>query len=191
MIPKGLDNQLLHIEFYQLPSGEVKVIEINGRMDLGMITVHAELLEKYDYFQILLKLATGEKVQVPSLRDGLHGLAGILDTFLSGKAGDTLDYAEMSKIPEISAWYAADEYISVGDGMFGAIVAETTLTGSSPEGWYSSMRLHTGTLDYLGQYVNDYVMLLIVLIRIFQSDWQAKNFIVDSTLKERTLFSFI
>ncbi|XP_070565333.1 uncharacterized protein [Ptychodera flava] len=129
LIDKGFDNQLINYEFFPLPNGKFTFLELNGRVDHDIGPVREQVFENGGLMQLILRLANGEDIQEPVLRDGVVGLCGFVDTYSSGTAESILDFDQISKIPEVATRCVPDDHISVGDDMFGAVVASTSLVG--------------------------------------------------------------
>ncbi|XP_070564767.1 uncharacterized protein [Ptychodera flava] len=132
LIQKGFNDQFLNIEFFALPTGGYKFLEVNGRLDLGMAVLCRQLYNDGDFIQGLLKLGSGENIASPT-PNGLHGMWGFVDTFASGKAEDILNFNEMESIPDITALYSPGDHIQATSDMYGTNLATTYIIGHTRE----------------------------------------------------------
>ncbi|XP_070576150.1 uncharacterized protein [Ptychodera flava] len=132
LIQKGFNDQFLDIEFFVLPNGEYKLLEVNGRLDGGMAILCRQLFNDEDLLQGLLKLGSGVNL-AERTPNGLHGMWGFVDSFASGRAEDILDYYEISKIPEVTVYYSPGDYIPITPDMYCINLATTYLVGRTRE----------------------------------------------------------
>ncbi|XP_070541739.1 uncharacterized protein [Ptychodera flava] len=128
----GFNDKFLDIEFFVLPNGEYKLLEVNGRLDCGMAILCRQLFDDEDLVQGLLKLGSGENIGERN-PNGLHGMWGMVDTVASGRAEDILDYCEISHIPEITVNYSPGDHIPITPDMYCTNLATTYLVGRTRE----------------------------------------------------------
>ncbi|XP_070534978.1 uncharacterized protein [Ptychodera flava] len=69
MIQKGFDDQSLNVEFFVLPNGDFKFLEINGRIDHILGPLCGQVYKHGDLVKNLLKLGSGNRSKILSTEE--------------------------------------------------------------------------------------------------------------------------
>ena len=127
----GFNNQFLNMEFFVCEDGDVRLIEVNGRMSAVQIPSYLEILSSGDAIGALLDILRGEKPQEFEFT-GMHSALVILTTLVSGKLSDIIHVGEASSIEYLTLLVQPDDYIKVVSGT-GTAFGYTHVFGHSRE----------------------------------------------------------
>ena len=119
----GFNNQFLNMEFFVCKDGDVRLIEVNGRMTSEMIPSYLEILSSGDTIGALLDILCGEKPQEFAFT-GMHSALVYLTTLVPGKLSDIIHVGEAKSMEYLTLQVQPDNYIKVVSGtrsMFGYI----------------------------------------------------------------------
>ena len=100
LIDYGFDNQFVDIEFFVSDKGEIKVMEINGRMIPISASLYRQCLEGGDPYTALISIGMGASPKAPT-HNGLVGGIFYITTFARGIAKNMFDFERAKSIPNI------------------------------------------------------------------------------------------
>lgn len=131
------DYNLVTFQFFICPTGEVKIIEANGRGSMVQCFCFREVLAHGDMVEAHLKLAQGIRPH-PPVFTGKHAAYVYFQSMISGRAGDIVDYNVARSTPYCIIRLKPDDVIEpLGDE--GARIGQTTLIGDNRD---SILRQH-------------------------------------------------
>ncbi len=91
LIGYGFDNQFVDVEFFVSEKGEIKVMEINGRMIPISASLYRQCLNHGDPYTALIATCMGERPKNPT-QNGLVGGIFYLTTFAKDIARNLFDF---------------------------------------------------------------------------------------------------
>lgn len=100
LIEYGFNNQFVDIEFFVSDKGEIKLLEINGRMIPISASLYRQCLDGGDSYTALISMAMGFSAQTPT-QNGLVGGRFYITTFAKGLAKNLFDFERASNILDI------------------------------------------------------------------------------------------
>ena len=127
----GFNNQFLNMEFFVCEDGDVRLIEVNGRMSAVQIPSYLEILSSGDAIGALLDILRGEKPQEFEFT-GIHSAFVYLTTLVSGKLNDIIHVGEANSMEYLTLLVQPDNYIKVVSGT-GSLFGYTYVFGDSRE----------------------------------------------------------
>ncbi|XP_078000354.1 uncharacterized protein LOC144452981 [Glandiceps talaboti] len=132
LVDKGFNDQVLNIEFFVYNS-QVRVIEVNGRVDNSVTCVLANCYNNGDQIAALLKQETDGHIPTPQLR-GIKGMCGYITTFQSGRIDNILDFSEVERLgDDIVSVHQPGDDITVESGDRGTMIAWCYVYGQNRE----------------------------------------------------------
>ena len=131
LIHFGFNNQFLNVEFFVCKDGDVRLLEVNGRVAAVQIPSFLEILSSGDAIESLLDILRGEKPQEFAFT-GIHSAFVYLTTLVSGKLSDIIHVGEANSMEYLTLLVKPDNYIKVVSGT-GSLFGYTYVLGDSRE----------------------------------------------------------
>ncbi|MDJ1174627.1 ATP-grasp domain-containing protein [Roseofilum capinflatum] len=100
LIDYGFDNQFVDVEFFVSDNGEIKIMEINGRMIPISASLYRQCLNQGDPYSALISIGMGDRPKAPTL-NGLVGGIFYLTTFAKDRAENLFDFELAEKFDNI------------------------------------------------------------------------------------------
>ena len=131
LITYGFDNQFIDVEFFVSDRGEIKVMEINGRMSPVSAALYRQCLNRGDPYTALIQIGMGEKPKTPT-PNGLVGGLFYITTFGTDIAENLFDFEQAHSLPNVEVRATPKQEIAeISDRGFP--LATVTLVGNSYE----------------------------------------------------------
>lgn len=111
LIGYGFDNQFVDVEFFVSEKGEIKVMEINGRMIPVSASLYRQCLNGGDPYTALIGTGMGERPKTPTL-NGLVGGIFYLTTFAKGLAKNLFDFELAKQIDRLEIRTSPEQEIA-------------------------------------------------------------------------------
>ena len=122
LIKLGFDHQFFNVEFFILQNGQIKLMEINGRMNRITPTLCSNMLEGGDCFEAIIALGKGVSPLVPTLKqDAGFAIRFYLTTFGTGLLEEFLDFEKIENFPNVEVNLEAGHQIKQNGGEGGNI----------------------------------------------------------------------
>ncbi|MGD1804099.1 ATP-grasp domain-containing protein [Dapis sp. BLCC M126] len=100
LIEYGFDNQFVDVEFFVSDKGEIKVMEINGRMIPISASLYRQCLNQGDPYTAIISIAMGSRPKTPTL-NGLVGGIFYITTFAKDIAKNLFDFELASQFSNL------------------------------------------------------------------------------------------
>ena len=118
----GFNHQFFNMEFFLLPNGQIKLMEVNGRMNRITLTLCSRILENGDCFEASIALSKGICPQVPTLKSGAgFAIRFYLTTFGSGLLKDFIDIDALDMFQNVEVNLPLDYHIKKINGDNGCV----------------------------------------------------------------------
>ena len=143
LIEYGFDNQFVDIEFFVSDKGEIKVMEINGRMIPISASLYRQCLNRGDPYTALISIGMGASPKTPT-ENGLVGGIFYITTFAQGIAKNLFDFEKAKSIANIEIRSYPEQEISKSTNSFA--LATVNLVGNSYEKIHQKANLIRGSL---------------------------------------------
>ncbi len=131
LIEYGFDNQFVDVEFFVSDQGEIKVMEINGRMIPISASLYRQCLNQGDPYTALIQIGMGYQPKTPTL-NGLVGGIFYITTFAQDLAKNLLDFAIANSLPNVEIRVTPEQEIT-DISASGFPLATVNLVGNSYE----------------------------------------------------------
>ena len=106
----------MNMQLFLCKNGDVRLLEINGRMTTVCSPLCQKSLTSGDTIEAQLRLAQGEKPP-PAKLTGVHSAYVSIRSTISGKANEIIDFQVAESMENVNLHTGPDEYIQpVGDG---------------------------------------------------------------------------
>ena len=128
LIEYGFDNQFVDIEFFVSDKGEIKVMEINGRMIPVSASLYRQCLNRGDPYTALISISMGGSPKTPT-ENGLVGGLFYITTFARGIAKNLFDFERANSIANIEI--RSDPEQEIAESTNGFPLATINLVGNS------------------------------------------------------------
>ena len=116
LIQNGFDNQFINIQLFLCKNGDVRLLEVNGRMSTVCVPMCQSSLSPGDTIQAQLSVALGIQPQAPRFT-GVHSAFVEIRITISGKADEIIDFTVAEAMQNVELYVTRDDYIQpVGDG---------------------------------------------------------------------------
>ena len=129
LIEYGFDNQFVDVEFFVSDKGELKVMEINGRMIPISAALYRQCLSHGDPYTALIQIGMGCRPQTPTV-NGLVGGIFYITTFAKGIAKNLFDFEIANGLPNIELRVTPEQEITEISAS-GCALATVNLVGNS------------------------------------------------------------
>ena len=129
LIEYGFDNQFVDVEFFVSDKGEIKVMEINGRMIPISAALYRQCLNQGDPYTALIQIGMGCRPKIPTV-NGLVGGIFYITTFGKDMAKNLLDFEKANGLPNIEMRVTPQQKITE-IGASGCALATVNLVGNS------------------------------------------------------------
>ncbi|NEQ81907.1 MAG: hypothetical protein F6K26_17130, partial [Moorea sp. SIO2I5] len=129
LIEYGFDNQFVDVEFFVSHKGEIKVMEINGRMIPISASLYRQCLNQGDPYTALIQIGMGCQPKTPTL-NGLVGGIFYITTFGKDIAENLIDFEIANSIHHLEMRVTPEEKIT-DIGASGFPLATVNLVGNS------------------------------------------------------------
>ncbi|EAW38065.1 acetyl-CoA carboxylase biotin carboxylase subunit family protein [Lyngbya sp. PCC 8106] len=129
LIEYGFDNQFVDVEFFVSNKGEIKVMEINGRMIPISTSLYRQCLNHGDPYTAIISICMGEKPKNPTL-NGLVGGIFYLTTFAKDIAKNLFDFELANQFSNLE-FRASPEQEITEISASGLTLATVNLVGNS------------------------------------------------------------
>ncbi len=127
----GFDNQFVDVEFFVSETGEIKVMEINGRMIPISATLYHQCLNQGDPYTALIQIGMGYQPKIPTL-NGLVGGIFYLTTFSKDIAINLFDFELAKEMPHVEIRASPQQEVTE-NSVSGFALATVNLVGNSYE----------------------------------------------------------
>ena len=114
LIKYGYDNQFVNIQLFFCKNGDIRLLEINGRMLSICIPMCRQSLSPGDSLEALVQVVSGAKPPVPR-PTGVHSAVVELRCMISGKASDIIDFEAAKSMKDVMLSVKPDAFISSND----------------------------------------------------------------------------
>ncbi len=131
LIKYGFDNQFVDVEFFVSDRGEIKVMEINGRMIPISAALYRQCLNQGDPYTALIQIGMGYQPKTPT-PNGLVGGIFYITTFGQDLAKNLLDFAIANSLPNLEIRVTPEQEIT-DISASGFPLATVNLIGNSYE----------------------------------------------------------
>lgn len=116
LIKYGFDNQFMDLQLFLCKNGDVRLLEINGRMCTVCSPNCSATFTSGDTIEAQLRLARGEKPPTPRFT-GVHSAYVSIRSTISGKADDIINFKAAETMKYVNLHVNREDYIQpVGDG---------------------------------------------------------------------------
>lgn len=129
LIEYEFDNQFVDVEFFLNDKGEIKVMEINGRMIPISASLYRQFLNQGDPYTALIQIGMGVPPKTPT-ENGLVGGIFYITTFAKGIAENLFDFERANSIPNIEMRVTPQQEITAISAS-GYALATVNLVGNS------------------------------------------------------------
>ncbi|RQH40899.1 ATP-grasp domain-containing protein [Okeania hirsuta] len=129
LIEYGFDNQFVDVEFFVGNTGEIKVMEINGRMIPISASLYRQCLNQGDSYTALISIGMGSTPKAPTL-NGLVGGIFYLTTFAKDIAKNLFDFELASQFSNLEIRASPEQEITEISAS-GLTLATVNLVGNS------------------------------------------------------------
>ena len=131
LIEYGFDNQFVNVEFFVSDTGEIKVMEINGRMIPISAMLYRQCLSQGDPYTALIQIGMGDRPKIPTL-NGLVGGIFYITTFAQNIAKNLFDFDQAKQRPNVEIRASPEQEITE-NSVTGFALATINLVGKSYE----------------------------------------------------------
>lgn len=100
LIESGFNNQFVDVEFFVSDRGEIKVMEVNGRMIPISTSLYRQCLNQGDPYTALIEIGMGYQPKTPTL-NGLVGGIFYLQTFAKDFVKNLFDFQLADNLPNV------------------------------------------------------------------------------------------
>ena len=129
LIEYGFDNQFIDVEFFVSDKGEIKILEINGRMIPISASLYRQCLNQGDPYTALISICMGEKPKNPT-HNGLVGGIFYMTTFAKDIAKNLFDFELANQFSNLEI-RASPEHKITEISASGLTLATVNLVGNS------------------------------------------------------------
>jgi hypothetical protein len=129
LITYGFNNQFINIEFFASAQGDLKVMEVNGRMAPVAAPLYRQCLNQGDPYTALIVMGIGHQPREPT-PNGFVGGIFYITTLAQDKAKNLLDFEQTNHISNIEIRVDPEQEIT-GVGLNGFPLATVSLVGNS------------------------------------------------------------
>lgn len=129
LIEYGFNNQFIDVEFFISDKGEIKVIEINGRMIPISAPLYRQCLNQGDPYTALISIAMGTRPKNPTF-NGLVGGIFYLTTFAKDIAKNLFNFELASQFSNVEVRVSPEQEITE-ISVSGLTLATVNLVGNS------------------------------------------------------------
>ncbi|MEL7039227.1 MAG: ATP-grasp domain-containing protein [Cyanobacteria bacterium J06592_8] len=131
LIEYGFNNQFVDVEFFVSEKGEIKVMEINGRMIPISASLYRQCLNQGDPYTAIISIGMGEKPKNPTL-NGLVGGIFYMTTFAKDIAKNLFDFELANQFYNLEIRASPEQEITKISAS-GLTLATVNLVGNSYE----------------------------------------------------------
>ncbi len=131
LIEYGFDNQFVDVEFFVSEEGEIKIMEINGRMIPVCASLYRQCLNQGDSYTALIEIGMGCQPKTPTLNGKVGGIFYIT-TFGEDLAQNLFDFEMAHSLPNLEFRVTPEQEITE-ISTSGFALATVNLVGNSYE----------------------------------------------------------
>ena len=131
LIEYGFDNQFVDVEFFVSEEGEIKIMEINGRMIPVSASLYRQCLNQGDPYTALIEIGMGYQPKTPTLNGKVGGIFYIT-TFGEDLAQNLFDFEMAYSLPNLEIRVTPEQEITE-ISTSGFALATVNLVGNSYE----------------------------------------------------------
>lgn len=131
LIEYGFDNQFVDVEFFVSEEGEIKIMEINGRMIPISASLYRQCLNQGDPYTALIQIGMGCQPKIPTLNGKVGGIFYIT-TFGEDLVKNLFDFEIAHSLPNLEIRVTPEQEITE-IGTSGFPLATVNLVGNSYE----------------------------------------------------------
>jgi hypothetical protein len=131
LIKYGFDNQFVDVEFFVSQAGDIKIMEINGRMIPISATLYRQCLNQGGPYTALIQIGMGDMPKTPTL-NGLVGGIFYIQTFGKDIANNLFNFDLAKEISNVEIRASPQQEIAANSSS-GFALATVNLVGNSYE----------------------------------------------------------